>query len=119
DIAEIDRGTGKDLLLNANVQLDGLDSAGLEGFDGLSITDQEVDLSGLYKIGPAVTQAQKALIRFNEQAGLIIKEGIANTFSNLGQSIGDALAQGTNVLDAVGKSLLASLGGILVQLGEM
>lgn len=99
--------------------LQGLESEGLQGLDNLSIKDEDIDLSGLNKIGPAVTKAQQALINFNTQAGLIIQEGIANTFGNLGSSIGEALADGDNVLVAAGKSLLSSLGAVLVQLGEM
>lgn len=60
-----------------------------------------------------------ALANFNEQASQIINTGIAETFAGLGTALGDALASGANVLETVGASLLSSLGGILVQLGQL
>lgn len=59
------------------------------------------------------------LSQFNENASYIIQNGIAETFMGLGHAIGEALATGGNVLEAVGASLLSSLGNILIQMGEM
>lgn len=55
---------------------------------------------------------------FNDNVNQIIGESIASTFSNLGTVIGDALASGASVLDAVGASLLQSLGNLLSSLGD-
>lgn len=60
-----------------------------------------------------------ALNSFNDQAGEIIKNGIAGTFAGLGETIGQLMANGGNVLEAIGASLLSSLGGILVDMGKM
>ena len=60
-----------------------------------------------------------ALKLFNTSAEEIIRNGIANTFEGIGTSIGDALANGGNVLESVGRSLLSSLGGVLVEMGKM
>ena len=62
---------------------------------------------------------KQTLADFNESASEIINGSIADTFYQLGANIGDALANGGNVLKAIGKSLLGSLGGILVELGKL
>ncbi|MFZ9876558.1 MAG: hypothetical protein ACO3EY_05820 [Candidatus Nanopelagicales bacterium] len=48
----------------------------------------------------------------------ILDNGLANAFVDLGQSIGEALATGGNVLSAVGKSLLGSVGKLLGDFGK-
>lgn len=60
-----------------------------------------------------------ALQDFNNRASDIIKNSIAETFIGLGEAIGNALANGADVLGAVGASLLSSLGGILTDMGKM
>ena len=70
-------------------------------------------------IDSALLSYLEMLQDFNDQASEIINNGIANTFAGLGEAIGGALASGTNVLEAAGASLLSSLGGVLVQLGQL
>lgn len=60
-----------------------------------------------------------ALIDFNNRANEIISGALVDTFSGLGMAIGDALANGSDVLSAVGATLLDSLGSLLVQMGKM
>ena len=60
-----------------------------------------------------------ALLEFNNAATEIINTSIADTFAGLGNAIGSALATGGNVLQAVGATLLSSLGGILTNMGQM
>lgn len=60
-----------------------------------------------------------ALIDFNNRANEIISGALVDTFAGLGMAIGDALANGSNVLSAVGATLLDSLGGLLVEMGKM
>lgn len=62
---------------------------------------------------------KKTLEEFNKSAGEIINGSISDTFYQLGSNIGDALANGGNVLKAIGSSLLSSLGSVLVQLGQL
>ena len=59
------------------------------------------------------------LIDFNNEAESIAQGALTSTFANLGNSIGEAMAQGTNVFEAVGRSILSSIGGFLSSLGEM
>ena len=61
----------------------------------------------------------EALANFNDSATQIITTSIADTFAGLGNAIGTALATADNVLSAVGKTLLSSLGGILIEIGKM
>lgn len=60
-----------------------------------------------------------ALQDFNNKASAIINDSIANTFIGLGEALGSALANGADVLNAVGKTLLSSLGGLLTDMGKM
>jgi len=60
-----------------------------------------------------------ALQEFNARATEIINGSIADAFAGIGSAIGNALASGGSVLEAVGLSLLDSLGSLLVQMGKM
>lgn len=71
------------------------------------------------KVKPQLDVISKALIDFNEDANNIVQNGITNTFAGIGEAIGTSIAQGTNVLESLGKGLLSSLGGVLVQLGTL
>ena len=71
------------------------------------------------KIRPQLALIEEALIGFNERANTVIQDGIANTFAGIGEGIGNALVDGGNIFDNLGKSLLSSLGGVLVQLGQL
>lgn len=68
------------------------------------------------------TAGQGALLelqKFNQSLNEIINSGIVDTLSGLANAIGSAFATGGNVLNAVGKSLLSTLGGVLTELGKM
>jgi len=58
------------------------------------------------------------LARLSEELNETITQSIAPTFMALGESIGSALAEGANVLDAVGQSIVGSLGGLLSAMGQ-
>jgi len=60
-----------------------------------------------------------ALGELNARASQIISGAIADTFAGIGFAIGDAIANGGSVLEAVGVALLSSLGGLLVEMGKM
>jgi hypothetical protein len=71
---------------------------------------------------PEITQKTKdienALISFNENVNTLIGTTISSTFMNLGQVIGEAMANGGDVLSAAGNSLLQSIGGLLSAMGS-
>lgn len=75
----------------------------------LQLTDAENQLNYLKLL----------LVEFDAEANELIGNSIANTFANLGDAIGGALANGGNVLKAVGQSLLSSLGGFLSDMGGL
>jgi hypothetical protein len=59
------------------------------------------------------------LINFNQQASDIIRNSIIGTFAGLGSAIGNALANGTSVAEALGQTLLSSVASILGELGKL
>ena len=59
------------------------------------------------------------LLNFNQQASDIINNGLVETFSGIGNAIGESLANGTSLAQNLGASLLSSLGSVLGQLGQM
>jgi len=59
------------------------------------------------------------LYEFNQEASELIEGSLVNTFSGIGDAIGNAIATGGNVLSAIGNSLLSSLGAFLSDMGGM
>lgn len=62
---------------------------------------------------------QLRLMEFNAAANELIQGSIANTFMGLGDAIGNALANGGNVLIAVGSAILQGLGKFISDMGGM
>ena len=58
------------------------------------------------------------LSEFDIAANEIIENSISSTFQNLGNVIGEALANGGNVFQSFGKTLISSLGGLISSLGD-
>lgn len=56
---------------------------------------------------------------WNQTLSDTINNGLGDTIANISQSMGEALTNGGNIIQAMGGALLGSLGSILVQLGEM
>lgn len=63
--------------------------------------------------------AKQAGETFNVNLSETIANGLGDAIANISQSIGESLANGGNVIQAMGGALLSSLGSILVSLGEM
>ena len=83
----------------------------------LGVDKQAIEAAQRLKEGLAY---QTQLIEeFDANANTLIENSIASTFSNMGTAIGEALATGGNVLNAVGKSILQSLGRFLSDMGDM
>ena len=47
-----------------------------------------------------------------------LTDGLAGGITNLAESLGNAIAQGGNIIDALGKTLLSTIGDIAIQLGK-
>ena len=70
-------------------------------------------------LGTKLKVINQALIDFNASANDIIQNSIINTFNNLGTAVGEALATGGNVLNAVGNTILQGLAGFLSEMGSL
>jgi len=66
-----------------------------------------------------MAENEKILNEFNQNANSIIQRGIANTFADFGQVIGEGLVEGGVTMNRVGSALLGGFGSILIQLGEL
>lgn len=62
---------------------------------------------------------QEFLYNFSQDVNDTVMGSLASTFENLGTSIGTALAAGGNVFQAIGNSLLDSLGSFLSDMGGL
>jgi len=56
---------------------------------------------------------------FSDDVSSLVSGSIVDTFNNLGNAIGTALATGGNVFEAIGQSLLQSLGNFLSDMGSL
>lgn len=59
------------------------------------------------------------MLMFNEDMNSLINGTMASTFSNLGTNIGNALANGTSVVSAIGQTLTQSFGRFLSDMGDL
>lgn len=61
---------------------------------------------------------QELLYNFSLEVSDLIENSLGSALTNVGSSIGTALAEGTSVIDALGASLLQALGSFLSELGK-
>jgi hypothetical protein len=61
----------------------------------------------------------EALLNFNNSANELITNTISATFSNLGAAIGNALATGSDVLSAIGTTIIQAFAGFLSDMGDL
>ena len=85
--------------------------------DFTALTDSVKNVVPQIKLG--FSEIEFALYDFNQSASEIINGGLVDTFAGIGTAIGTALSTGGNLLQALGASLLSSLGGVLTQMGKM
>ncbi len=96
-----------------------LDPVVLEVRSGLELIKPEDIKRQVTVLTEGQIAIQNALLDFNNAAGEIIQNNIANTFAGIGDAIGNALASGQNIIGGVGAALLGTIGSILTQLGSM
>ena len=65
-----------------------------------------------------VQKAYDAAQKLADNLNQILTKGIANGLGNVAEAVGGALGKGTNVLQAAGQSLLATIGNLIEQLGK-
>ena len=78
----------------------------------------EVAIAANEKLRLALELQKKTIEDFNKELGSIVTNGTVNALAGIGDAIGGALASGGNVIDAVGKSILGSMGSMLQELGK-
>jgi len=67
----------------------------------------------------ALQEYTEIMVNFTSTLNDLIQSSVPNAISNLGSALGEALATGGNVVNALGNSLLQSIGGFISQLGTM
>ena len=121
----------KDAVKKVFVELKKGYKEGKEDFQELVSTDpleidadekwQSIDWEAYYNLKGFEKQRilmSEALAKLNEQAKLMIQGAMANTFSGIGQAIGDGMSQGLNVMAAVGNALLSGIGNLISAMGD-
>lgn len=78
--------------------------------------------SAIPTLTTALSNAQIAITEMNlelsEAFSDIFSGGVSDLISNGAESIGNAMAKGGNFIEALGQSVLSTIGGIAVQLGK-
>lgn len=92
-------------------------SFGGKGSSGIEVVDPT--LNAFKKVEAARQKLLQGQQEFNAQFQGLVVDGLTNALSGVGESIGEALANGGSVLDAVGKSLLGSFGSFLSEYGRL
>jgi len=95
---------------------------GLLGMESLDSGAKEFTIKPRLKIEPIITgfsELQKEADKWNERFAKTIEGGFSNTLSTIGDSIGEALASGGDVISAIGTSILSGFGGFLSQFGDL
>lgn len=60
-----------------------------------------------------------SLIALSERIKTTVQSGLGDAFTGIGQSIGEALVQGGDVVKSIGNGLLGSLGSFLSRMGQL
>ena len=67
----------------------------------------------------SIAVMSQSMLDFTASMTNIVNNGLVNAFNGLGEAIGNALATGSNMIEAIGASLLSSIGDTLVQFGKL
>lgn len=70
-------------------------------------------------VGQEMIATMELLYNFNNDVNDLVTGSLTSTFDTLGASIGEALSTGGNVFQAIGNSLLASLGTFISDMGGL
>lgn len=70
-------------------------------------------------VGQEMIATMELLYNFNNDVNDLVTGSLTSTFDTLGASIGEALSTGGNVFQAIGNSLLASLGAFISDMGGL
>lgn len=75
---------------------------------------------GLESVKAAIEAAEveEKIKKLNESLSQTVTSGVVDTITSAFESVGTAIANGTNIISAVGKSLLGSFGKLLSEFGK-
>jgi hypothetical protein len=92
----------------------------------LGIAPQVSEAMSVGYIDQAVAAADLGALRiaevmynFNREMDTLVMGSLMSTFSTLGTVIGDALASGGNIAEAIGQGILKSFGGFISEMGDL
>jgi len=92
----------------------------------LGIAPQVSEAMSVGYIDQAVAAADLGAVRiaevmynFNREMDTLVMGSLMSTFSTLGTVIGDALASGGNIAEAIGQGILKSFGGFISEMGDL
>ena len=103
-------------------------ATGLGSPQAAGVSNLTTETSGLANIAPTIDTARfdegaaemtTKLQDFNSNANNIIQGSLGDTFAGIGRAIGDAMINGGNLAQGLGKALLGGIGGMLTQLGTL
>lgn len=94
------------------------------GFDDIAnqTGKKPILVQPVLKLSPIITgltDLEKKVRDFSENASEVLSKGLGSAFGNIGTSIGNALAGSGSLIENLGATLLSTLGSVLTQLGEM
>ena len=90
--------------------------------DEIGVEPEPFDWDNYYNLKAAEEkqlEVKERLLKFQSDVNNLLSSAQTDTVSNIGESIGSALAGGNNVLKAAGNSMLSTLGGVLVKYGKL
>lgn len=88
----------------------------------LGISNTEFKIKPILKIEPivvGVNEFMEKVAEFGRSISSALNSAITEGLSGFGESIGSALASGASVLNAIGMSMLSTLGDLMVRLGKI
>lgn len=95
------------------------ENIGKDAFKNSKLTDITEGLSVPISINPILNNGEYDKVKSKLQDDLIEIGGVlSSSISDMMSNIGNSLANGENILGAIGKSILSSLGGFMKSIGE-
>lgn len=80
-----------------------------------AIEDQQ-DVMTEAQVAQAISNAEWSMLQ--QELNYILQDGMVNGISSAFESVGRALAEGKNVIQAFGKSMMSAMGGLMQEFGK-
>lgn len=114
-------GKNQNINLNKKVQslYSGLVEANIVGRDAFNESSQNNPLQVLPNDFDSQTEEFKLKVaEFGKTAGMLLQQGAVTAVAGFGEALGGALASGADIMQALGTTLLSTIGDISIQLGK-